>query len=108
MKIGDKLVFVDPDSEFSHVVRIEELYSETEVLTNSGGKERKDLQQLGDTYCCGNCGNIDIEEQAWVFTNTRKYSDVISDTNVKTWCRDCSAHVEQKTVEEYLKEVKLC
>lgn len=102
MKVGDKMVFVDPSNNFSHVVTIEELYNDTEVLTSSGGREIKNLKNLVDVNCCANCGNIDIEEQAWVFANTNIYSDVISDNNTVTWCRDCQAHVEQKTVKEYL------
>jgi len=60
------------------------------------------VDNVNDLVCCEECGDLNIEEQAWVKVNTGKYS---GDLGVnENYCPKCSMNTKAILVSEYIKQ----
>lgn len=105
---GDKLVWIDPDNQTSSLITIFEIRRESKTVlgkTEDGLSEVEcfihELKKPVDVYCCKKCGNIDIQERAWVYSNTFTYADVTDDDSL-AWCDECNNTTTIINLEEFL------
>ena len=107
MKVNDKVVWIDPDNQASIIVTINEVcedniykcsnrFSEMEVYGN-------ELKELNSVLCCEVCGNIDIQQKAWVYVNNYTFESSCSFDDEDNYCEECERSAGIVTVEGYLK-----
>lgn len=100
----DKVVWIDPAHETSHVTEIVQINNPVYVCSN-GTIEVKALEEelacIEDTICCSKCGNIDIEIQHWVRATDLIPTDVVD--NDECYCDKCESKVNYENLEVYLK-----
>lgn len=66
-----------------------------------------DFLPLDAVFCCPNCGSLDVENLAWVKTNTNKYTSELEDYDHDTYCPDCETHNFEFTMyTDYLESKK--
>lgn len=104
MKIGDKIVWLDPAHETSHITTIINIEGDV-ILCSNGTTEleclSKELATITDTICCIDCGCIDIEIQSWVKATTLQHTDLVDDD--ECWCPKCECRGHYENLETYLK-----
>ena len=108
MKVNDKVVWIDPDNLTSAVVTINEVCGDNIYKCSNEFTELEcygnELKELNSVICCEVCGNIDIQQKAWIFSNTYTYSSSACDgEDEDNWCNKCNSHTYLSSVEEYLK-----
>jgi hypothetical protein len=108
MKKGDKLVWIDPDNKTSSLVTVLQdtkgsdfVLVKSENNTSEIGCFRHQLKNPVDVYCCKKCGNIDVQERAWVYSNTFTYADTVDDDS-QAWCEQCDSSTVVVNLEEFL------
>lgn len=110
MKVGDEVVWLDPAHETSHVTKIVQINKPVYVC-NNGTTEleclSKELATLEGTFCHANCGCIDIQSEAWSYTNSIKGENLhiaFIDAG-RNYCPNCEEVFEDNeliSVEEFL------
>ena len=106
IKVGDKLVWLDPDNMTSQIVIIDAINEE--ILSCTGEADcdvevfDNELHTLDSILCCEKCGNIDVESKAWIFTNSSVFNQNCHD--LEHWCNNGCGEVNLKTVKQYLDE----
>jgi len=107
IKVGDKLVWLDPDNVESKVIEVtgfdglsEDFYL-IEKDEDGDGFHCEELHTVDSILCCEKCGKIDVESRAWVFTNSSVFNHNCDDLG--HWCKNCG-EVNLKTVKQYLDE----
>lgn len=101
LKIGQKVAWIDPAEETSGVYEVVELYDDYLALIKEGSYAEAlydEIQSLEDTYCCPQCGNIDIQEKGWFFVNSKSTRIVDMVDNASIWCGECDELVERGSV----------
>lgn len=116
IKVGDKLVWLDPDNVTSQIVTVD-FIDEDEIQINGVDSQIIDctgeaacdievfsdeLHTLDSILCCQECGNIDVESKAWIFTNSSVFNQNCHD--LEHWCNNGCGEVNLKTVKQYLDE----
>ena len=101
LKIGQKIAWIDPAGETSGVYEVVELYDDYAALTNGVSYTEAlydELQSLEDTYCCSQCGCVDIQEQGWFEVNspTAKIIDMVEGGTI--WCHECNGEISSGSV----------
>lgn len=101
LKIGQKIAWIDPAGETSGVYEVVELYDDYAALTNGVSYTEAlydELQALEDTYCCPQCGCVDIQEQGWFEVNspTAKIIDMVEGGTI--WCPECNGEISSGSV----------
>lgn len=114
IKVGDKLVWLDPDNITSQIVTVD-FIDEDEIQINGVDSQIIDctgeaacdievfsdeLHTLDSILCCQECGNIDIEEKAWIYVNSSVFNERTDD--VECWCGQCKNTCYPVTVKQYL------
>ena len=111
MKAGDKVVWLDPAHETSHITTIIRQINKPKndkfivYLCSNGTTELeclgRELATIPDTICCIDCGCIDIEIQSWVRATTLQQTDLIESD--ECWCPKCDSKTWSVNLETYLK-----
>jgi hypothetical protein len=104
MEVGKLMAWCDPDNKTSCLVTIKEINEDTILCANEHTELQaypEDLKHLEDVMCCNNCGSLDIQEKAWVYSNTLQYADAVD--SVSCWCDVCTSENRIVSVNEYLK-----
>ena len=102
------VVWIDPDDETSGIFEVSEKVGDVYYLKNEHSEAEAfedEIQSLEDTYCCPQCGNIDIQEQGWFYVNsgTSRIVDMVE--NAPIWCDKCDGVISSGSVtcDVYLK-----
>jgi len=111
MKIGEKVVWLDPAHETSHVTEIVQINKPIYVCSNGTTETEaleKELASLNDIMCHKECGNIDIQSEAWNHTNyiegENPYVEFVdAGRNYCPKCEEVFDNDELVYVESYLK-----
>lgn len=113
MNRGDKVVWLDPAHETSHVTEIVQINKPIYVCSN-GTTEieclKEELVSLMGVTCHSECGCIDIQSEAWSYTNHKKDDKEIHSSFIdagRNWCSKCEVVFEDSdliNIEDYLKE----
>lgn len=102
--LRDKVVWIDPAHETSHVTEIIQINKPVYFCSN-GTTEVEALEEelvcIGDIFCCSKCGNIDIEIKHWVRATDLSPTDLV-DTD-ECYCDKCEATLNFENLEVYLK-----
>lgn len=102
--IGDKLVWLDPDNLYSQVVTVTLVDNQIVGVDANEDCEStvfdSELHTLESISCCEKCGNIDIEEKAWIYVNSSVFNERTDD--VEYWCGQCKNTCYPVTVKQYL------
>lgn len=105
--LGDKVVWIDPAHEISHVTEIVQINKPIYVCSN-GTTELEALETelacIADTICCSRCGNIDIEIKHWVRATDLVSTDLVD--NNECYCDKCNSTHDYENLEVYLKNKK--
>jgi hypothetical protein len=118
MKVGDKIVWLDPAHETSHVTEIIKQINKpkndrfTVYLCSNGTTElealKNELVTLEETTCHVCCGTIDIQSEAWSYPNyiegQNPHKEFVDAG--RNYCPNCEIVFEDDeltSVSEYLK-----
>lgn len=102
------VVWIDPDCETSGIFEVVDDKDEILLLKNEHTELEcppHEIQSLEDTYCCPQCGCIDIQEQGWFYVNKQGptvITDMVDSGGI--WCPECNGGVSNSiTCDVYLK-----
>lgn len=95
------IAWIDPAAETSGIFEIVEKVDDVYYLKNEHSEVEAfehEIQSLEDTYCCPQCGNIDIQEKGWFFVNSKltKIIDMVDDASI--WCEKCNGEIASGSV----------
>jgi hypothetical protein len=97
-----KVVWIDPEGETSAVFEVVKEDEETMFLKNEFSEAEVpvwETQSLEDTYCCPQCGNIDIQEQGWFLVNKKGPTEIVDMVeNAPIWCPECNGIISSGSV----------
>lgn len=109
MQIKKKMVWIDPDHETSAIVEIIKIEGDiyTCISKTSEIEATKDeLLNLSDTFCCKDCGSLEIQNKIWIYTNGGNvFAGPLDDDGADDYyCPTCNNLVAVITVDDYLKK----
>lgn len=103
IKLKSKVAWIDPADETSGIFEVSEIVGDVYYLKNEHSEVEAfedEIQSLEDTFCCPECGNIDIQEQGWfwffVNSETLKIVDMVD--NAPIWCDECDELIERGSI----------